>query len=1067
MTDELTSSASVLFAPDHVIEVRVITDDGMASGYFDSHQELAEKVSVLDGVLNVQGIYVTLNEVNPSLLSRRANRIKMRLSKKDATTADADIIRRRWFPVDIDPVRPSGVSSTEEEHQAAIGMAVKVATFLREDHGWPRPVLADSGNGAHLLYRIDLQNDPGSHDLVKHGLETLSVMFSDRVATIDTANHNAARIWKLYGTVSRKGDNTKIRPHRRARIIDVPELVEVVSLAQLERLAGALPVAPAAPPAARGRPGRTLDLPKWLSDHGLGVTNEKEIKGGTLYSLDECPFSSAHKDGAFAIQFASGGIFAGCHHATCGGSGVQHWDELRDRYEPAAERKNSSNPRTPPAGPPPAGPPPAPAFSRMEGVGEATTILQHGDPKGGMLRAFALDHEGDETAAECLLLSLASRSVTNTNGLHVSVTGESGKGKSHTFTTMLKQVPERFRISGAMSNKALFYMDGLVPGMAIVLDDTSLSEDMAEILKGVTTGFQTPFLYRTVNKDRKGQVCVIPERCTWWVAKVEGSGDDQVFNRMLTCWIDDSSEQDRRVLERVLDQSQALPQTPGERPQVMVCRAMWELIGAERLYVVIPFAKKIKFQATGNRRNPEMLLDLIKSNAVIRFKQRERVDIEGMPCIAATREDFNDAVKLYSLLNGKTGGQATKLTKKESDLVATIEKEKWPEFTISMLQKATGLSNGSIHKLMHGYGNRGASYSGLLEKCPAIAYTDRTVLSGDEYSGVTVRRRSHAYTFDQDLFRAWSSGGAVWIDDDVSNGDGDDVNPATGGASPASPLQVESESSSTPDSDTAGDSSFVGVTPLHQSCNRVAGFVNDNLPADLQTASTHTHLDIIDPLSCNQFDLMGPHKNETDHSGHTLCDPEHVAGLHQESDQQAPTTEPGPHESGKGLQQVLQHVAGVQHKSYQNAPMAEPIPPEPGSALQPMLQDTAKISSPDFKPIGYHETHTTCAACGRKGTDYIEKATPARESRKDKLAVRICKKCFEMSQRKEQTRAPPLPGIIVLSRMVRISKDIGRCTVCNLGKAMFIDKEATVHLCQQCYEREARAVGPVKGGAGP
>ncbi len=164
-----------------------------------------------------------------------------------------------------------------------------------------------------------------------------------------------------------------------------------------------------------------------------------------------------------------------------------------------------------------------------------------------------LDHEGDETAAECLIMSLASRSVINTKGLHVSVTGECGKGKSHTLTTMLKLVSERFRISGAMSNKALFYMEGLQPGKAIILDDTSLSEDVSGILKGVTTSFRKPFLYRTVNKDRKGQVCTIPERCIWWIAKVEGSGDDQVFNRMLTCWIDDSPEQDNRVLSRILD----------------------------------------------------------------------------------------------------------------------------------------------------------------------------------------------------------------------------------------------------------------------------------------------------------------------------------------------------------------------------------------------------------------------------------------------------------------------------------------------------------------------------------
>ena len=97
---------------------------------------------------------------------------------------------------------------------------------------------------------------------------------------------------------------------------------------------------------------------------------------------------------------------------------------------------------------------------------------------------------------------------------------------------------------------------------------------------------------------------------------------------------------------------------------------------------------------------------------------------------------------------------------------------------------------------------------------------------------------------------------------------------------------------------------------------------------------------------------------------------------------------------------------------------------------------------------------------------YIEKVTPTRNARKNKMAIRICKKCFETAKRKEQTKAPPLPGTIVLGRMVRTSKDIGRCSVCNIGKAVFIDKEAQLHLCQQCYDREARAPGSVKDGAG-
>ena len=243
-----------------------------------------------------------------------------------------------------------------------------------------------------------------------------------------------------------------------------------------------------------------------------------------------------------------------------------------------------------------------------------------------------------------------------------------------------------------MSNKALFYIDNLQPGTVIVLDDTSLSDDMSEILKGVTTSFKKPFIYRTVNKDRKGFVCTIPERCVWWVAKVEGSGDDQVFNRMLTCWIDDTIEQDNRVLTRILEDSEALPEHgEEERPDVLMCRAMWEVLGRERLHVVIPYAKRIRFQSQTNRRNPEMLLGLVKAHALLFSLQRERQEVNGVPCIMATREDFDGAARLYSLLNGSTGGQTTKLTKMESDLISAIVTLHWVEFTIPMLQKATAL----------------------------------------------------------------------------------------------------------------------------------------------------------------------------------------------------------------------------------------------------------------------------------------------------------------------------------------------------------------------------------------
>ncbi|PKL61018.1 MAG: hypothetical protein CVV31_13680, partial [Methanomicrobiales archaeon HGW-Methanomicrobiales-2] len=573
MSEEIRRAVGLL--ADGVIEVRALADGVTHSGYFDDHTLLAEQVEALDADPSVAGIYVTLNDVNPALLARRANRIKLRLSRKDATTADADIIRRRWFPVDIDPVRPSGVSSTDAEHDAALGAAERIAAYLAEQ-GFGAPIRADSGNGAHLLYRVDLANDAEATALIKGCLSTLDALFSNEAVTVDTANHNAARIWKLYGTMSRKGDSTPERPHRRARLLAVPDEVSVVPRERLQHLAGLLPREE--PPQRKNDPG--IDLAAWLLDHGIAVRSTRPWQGGTLFTLAECPFSAAHKDGAFAVQFANGAVFAGCHHQSCGG-GAQRWPELRGMYEPREKqkRKREEAPALPPV--------PVEDEHRER----ALAILKAGDPLAFLLDTFNKSHVGDRTVAECLTMSLASQSVENTNGLHVAVSGNSGKGKTHACTTMQNLIPAAYKLKGTVSNKALYYDDDLRAGTVLLFDDVSLSDDLQEVLKSATANFREPIEHRTLTTERKLRVCTIPERCVWWLAKVEDIGDDQVMNRMLTVWIDDSVDQDRRVLDH-MKEAEAAGRGP-EQDDVLTCRAIWEVIKEEVLSVRIPFARRI------------------------------------------------------------------------------------------------------------------------------------------------------------------------------------------------------------------------------------------------------------------------------------------------------------------------------------------------------------------------------------------------------------------------------------------------------------------------------------------
>jgi hypothetical protein len=290
------------------------------AGYFDDIEAAAKAAFAMgraDGT-----VYILLNPVNPALLARAKNRIKV--SERGNNTSDGDVLRRCLLLVDCDPQRPAGISATDDEKEAARETALSIRKHLA-DLGWPEPVLADSGNGYHLLYRIDLPNDADSTALIKGSLEMLDGLFSDEGVKVDTAVHNAARIVKLYGTVARKGDHTSDRPHRTSALLEVPTEFKVVPRDLMVQLTSTLPSSERSAPPTDG----AVDIERWAADHGLEVAETKPWNGGKLLVL-ACPFNSDHGETYHLAQFANGAISAGCLHRSCA---ENRWHALRDRFE--------------------------------------------------------------------------------------------------------------------------------------------------------------------------------------------------------------------------------------------------------------------------------------------------------------------------------------------------------------------------------------------------------------------------------------------------------------------------------------------------------------------------------------------------------------------------------------------------------------------------------------------------------------------------------------------------------------------------------------------------------------
>jgi hypothetical protein len=216
---------------------------------------------------------------------------------------------------------------------------LEVREYLRSQ-GWPAPIVCDSGNGYHLLYRIDLPADQESLELVASVLEALDFKFSDDAVKVDTTTKNAARITKAYGTTAKKGDDLPERPHRPSKILKVPEKLAPVGRERLEELAAMKPeesrgfqVFPG------GRGYKEFDIAEWIVQHGIRVKREGPWgRGGYRWILEEC--LNGHTDNSgYILQMPSGAIVARCHHDSCD----YEWRDFRKHYEPGAYERRERN----------------------------------------------------------------------------------------------------------------------------------------------------------------------------------------------------------------------------------------------------------------------------------------------------------------------------------------------------------------------------------------------------------------------------------------------------------------------------------------------------------------------------------------------------------------------------------------------------------------------------------------------------------------------------------------------------------------------------------------------------
>ena len=197
--------------PYGVTELAVIDPNGkgmIATGFFASEDAFVRACEKYNGKYN---IYAGRNPRPRWLPKACMDHLDTRYKQR---AKDRDIQYITAISLDIDPIRPKGTSSTDEQHRKAIGFALCLG---REIGGW----VDDSGNGSYLW--IPFENPIRITNKNRDQMKQKCRIWQENIAKAHKPEHfglridgcyDLSRLKKVIGTVSVKG-----KIHRQSRFI--------------------------------------------------------------------------------------------------------------------------------------------------------------------------------------------------------------------------------------------------------------------------------------------------------------------------------------------------------------------------------------------------------------------------------------------------------------------------------------------------------------------------------------------------------------------------------------------------------------------------------------------------------------------------------------------------------------------------------------------------------------------------------------------------------------------------------------------------------------------------------
>ena len=344
--EPIKTGITALFKRDDIIEVRAWDKQhNVYTGRYTRSKRLMEHIKLWNEDCDV---YYVLNPVGDKHGLRD-------LSRGGLCTWEQDVPWRRFFLLDFDPKREGKIASDEQSYKA-LNCALDAKEWL-QSFGFKGIVLANSGNGCHLLVPCGLPNDSEGKEIVRKVQRIVSNKFSTADVECECFP-DANRLVRAYGTVNRKGSETETLKHRTSEILYTTRGADEDAKSLLLKIIAENPIADAKVPKHGGGEGPfSRDLlyarleawaEKYEGENGEDFVFEETDRRDGFRIL--CPGNTEQgwPDGeqhetvgeslndSSIVYVQNGWPRFSCRHNHCGegaGHGKKTWKNLQDFYD--------------------------------------------------------------------------------------------------------------------------------------------------------------------------------------------------------------------------------------------------------------------------------------------------------------------------------------------------------------------------------------------------------------------------------------------------------------------------------------------------------------------------------------------------------------------------------------------------------------------------------------------------------------------------------------------------------------------------------------------------------------